>query len=266
MISLLWHFWQKNLRDIGRGPWQVLLAEALTALSALVVYYFTSKALGPAVNYGGDYFLFLVVGEAALFIPLAMWNGVVTQVKNGAGEGTLELWMTLPNSMAGLMALQTLALVPREAFRFLLVLLLAYGFFGLKLSLAHAACVFLVGMASLPLFLAGGMVAASFVLISRRGLTAIAQLGGVFTVLAGAYFPLSSLPPSVKWLSQNLSPFTWTLQLARDGAARGATAAYFEQLGGVLALGAVACVAAAVVLEVTFNFLRRRGEPLLFSE
>lgn len=263
-MILAWGFLlRKNFRDLGRNPFWVLAAEMLASATGLAVYWFTSRAIGQAVSFGGDFFAYIVWGELALVIPLTLWNAVALQVKSATHDGTLEIFLTLPQPTSLVLAAQTLALLPREVLRILVTLTLASTIFGLPVSLSGLFGFGLWELSSIPFFIGLGLFGAAVLVRFQRGSSALAHAGSLLSVLAGVYFPLSTLPTGLAELSRRFSPFTLLVEGVR-GALEGRTSA--PPLAAFLIFGAVLALAGGYALERSFTALRRRGDPLCFGE
>lgn len=256
---------RKSLLDSGRSPLTALLGECAASLTALAVYWFTSRAMGPAFSFSGDYFTFVVVGESMLLIPLTLWSGVGAGIRSGTNDGSLELFLTLPLPAPAVLALQAAAIVPREAVRLAVTWLVAASVFGLSVSAWRLAEVLALQLFAAPLFLGIGLMAGGALVRLGRGHAALAQLGTLATVLSGAYFPLSVLPDPVREWSRLLSPFTWVMDTARQMLVSGWTESTTVAAMSWLGLGLVTMATGWAALELSFAFLRRRGLPLIFS-
>ena len=256
---------RKALLDAGRSPLAAVLGECVASLMALAVYWFTSKAVGPALSFSGDYFTFVVVGESALLIPLLLWSGIAASVRSGAADGTLELFLTLPVRAPGLLALQAAAMIPREALRVLTSWAIACAVFGIALPAVKLVDILLLQLFAAPLFLGLGLVAGAVLLRVGRGHGALAQAGTLGTVLAGAYFPLDVLPEAIRSLSLRLSPFTSLMETARLVLVSGWTPAVFTTIAAWLGAGAVVLCLGWLAMELSLASVRRRGTPLVFT-
>jgi ABC-2 type transport system permease protein len=255
---------RKALLDAGRSPAAALAGECVASLMALAVYWFTSKAVGPALSFSGDYFTFVVVGESTLLIPLMLWSGIASVVRSGAADGTLELFLTLPVRAPGLLALQAAALIPRESLRVLTSWGIACALFGMAISPWRLVDILVLQLFAAPLFLGFGLIAAAFLLRLGRGYGVLAQVGTLGSVLAGAYFPLGVLPEPIRRLSVSLSPFTSLMETSRTVLASGWSASVLAVVAAWLVAGGLVLALGWLALELSFASLRRRGTPVLF--
>ncbi len=263
-MILAWGFLlKKNFRDLGKNPFWVLCAEMLASATGLAVYWFTSRAIGPALSFGGDFFSYVVWGELALMIPLTLWNGAALQVKSATHDGTLEVFLTLPSPISLLLSAQTVALLPRELLRIAVTLALAAGIFGLRVTPVGLAGFALWQLAAVPFFLGLGVLGAAVLVTFQRGSSALAHAGTLLSVLAGVYFPLTAVPERLAEVSRRLSPFTALVEGVR-GALEGRLA--LASLLTLFSLGLFVIAAGIAALESSFVTLRRRGDPLCFSE
>jgi len=108
----------------------------------------------------------------------------------------------------------------------------AFAFFGLVFGRVNAAGVLLVGALTVVCFLSVGVLSASFVLVYKTGNPFSWVLGTVSGLLGGVVFPVSLLPPWIRWAS-SLLPVTYALNGMRKGLL--ASASFADILPAALA-------------------------------
>ncbi len=255
---------RKSLLDSGRSPLWALLGECGASFTALAVYWFTSRAMGPTLSFSGDYFTFIVVGEAALILPLTLWAGVGAGIRSGTNDGTLEVFLTLPLPAPALISLQAAAGVPREAARLAVTWGVAAAVFGFSVPAWRLGEILALQLCAVPLFLGLGLAAGAALVRLGRGHAALAQVSTLASILSGAYFPLSVLPEPLRAWSRLISPFTWVVDTARQVVSSGWSTATSTTGLAWIALGVLVMALGWGLLELSFASLRRRGQPLLF--
>ncbi len=266
MIGAWGIFVRKALLDSGRSPFAALVGECVASLSSLLFYWLTSRAIGPALSFSGDYFTFVVIGEATLLIPLTLWGGVTQSIRSGVSDGTLELFLTLPVPAPLLAAFQAAAHVPREVFGLAVTWTVAAVVFGLSVSAWRIAELIALQLFAVPLFLGIGLMAGAALVRFGRGQAVLAHIGTFAAVLSGAYFPLSALPDPVRQWSLILSPFTWVMETARSVIAVGWTVETTKAAAAWVGVGVLALALGWAALEWSFAHVRRRGDPLLLPQ
>jgi ABC-2 type transport system permease protein len=260
---------RRDLKDRYPSAWAAV-GEALAVLLSLGIYWYTARAFfsdhwaaqGLGVEgVGPDYFAYLVVGEATLFIPLVLFDGISRALKASASEGTLEVMLSLPIRAQTPLVFSGAALIAREAVRALLLIVAATALFGLSFESGHLALA--LQLLALPAFFGLGLLMSAIVLMTGRGDSLLSYVGVGASILAGTYFPVAVLPGSVQSFAA-LSPFTALLTGTRETLAHGAMSFPAPALT-LLCWGAVLLPAGYLALGFGFRIARHRGSPLLFT-
>lgn len=209
-----------------------------------------ARALGPA--YGTNYMSFIVVGITVnVFIHTNLWDPY-TRLRRSYFNGTMDLFLLSPMSVyTPILGLMTKSLIddyPR---------LLFVGGFGMLLFGATFRFTYWpLALLFTVLFLLAGfgiglLSASSFHLLHiQRGTEPVRFLVEqvLAALLAGAYYPVASLPRPLQWLA-SLIPHTYALDALRRLLDPGAQlAAKALPLQGVLGLSPLATDAAALSL------------------
>ena len=138
-------------------PSKLAIAGALVgSILSLIVYWFTSKAFAPVMTSHlaaekVDYFNFVFSGELILILPLILIEGTIHVVRQSAAHGLLETFMILPTRTQTPLVLWTLAKIPLEALRLLILVGLAAIFFGFHLSLKKLLILLKIDLTNLKL-------------------------------------------------------------------------------------------------------------------
>ncbi len=213
-------------RDWGSArSYRFPLALTGVQLFATVASYFflgrlvghgSTAAVGSQLKEG--YFSFAVIGTALLsFVGISLTT-FARRVRTDQTTGTLEVllispapaWLVVPATASyellfgGVSALATVGL--------------ASVIFGLRFDVTPPSLMAAVlGFAGgLVLFCAIGIAFAGFILVVKRGDSAISLLIVAFSLLCGVVYPIELLPTPLRVIGEAL-PFTWVLQVMRSG-------------------------------------------------
>jgi ABC-2 type transport system permease protein len=206
-------------------------------LLSSATFYFVAQlvprdtpSLGP---FGGDYFAFAVVGVAFAGLLGMFQEGLSSVVRGAQVSGTLEALLVTPVPLPAVLVGSSLYSLLFQVVRTALHLGAAMALFGLTLGRVNVAGVLAVGALTVLCFLSVGVLSASFILVYKTGNPFSWVLGTVSGLLGGVVFPVSLLPPWIRWVS-SLLPVTYAL----DGMRRSllASASFAEVLPDVAAL------------------------------
>ena len=229
-------FMQRDWR-IARSYKFPFLLDVLGLIAGLAVYYFISEFLSR------DFFAFALAGLIVLRMHIGLSRTIVnleTEIASGTMEETLA---QLPS--ASLYLVGSLAFEIARAFVLgLIMLVLAKVIFSGDIDTGPAAlAAVVVGQAGAgAMFTALGAMIAGAVLVVRQGTSLVGLVGLALPIIAGAYFPLSALPPALEAVAE-ISPFRLPVDVIRQGILEGTFA--FDDVG-LMAAWAVALLAAGL--------------------
>lgn len=208
-------------------------------LMSSATFYFVAKlvprgapSLGP---FGGDYFSFAVVGVAFAGLLGLFQEGLASVVRSAQLSGTLEALLVTPQPIPVVLFGSSLYSLLLQVVRTALHLGVALAFFGLALGRVNPAGLAAVGLLTVVCFLSVGVLSASFILVYKTGNPFSWVLGTVSGLLGGVVFPVSLLPPWIRWVS-SLLPVTYALSGVRKCLL--ASAPFAEVLPDIAALAA----------------------------
>jgi len=183
-------------------------------LLSLATFYFVAKLVPPGSPslgpFGGDYFSFAVVGVAFSGLLGMFQEGLSAVVRSAQLSGTLEALLVTPVPIPVILFGSSLYSLLFQIFRTALHLAVAAAFFGLAFGRVDVAGVAAVGLLTVVCFLSVGVLSASFILVYKTGNPFSWILGTVSGLLGGVVFPVSLLPPWIRWAS-SLLPVTYAL-------------------------------------------------------
>jgi len=206
-------------------------------LLSLATFYFVAKLVPPGSPslgpFGGDYFSFAVVGVAFSGLLGMFQEGLSAVVRSAQLSGTLEALLVTPVPIPVILFGSSLYSLLFQIFRTALHLAVAAAFFGLAFGRIDVAGVAAVGLLTVVCFLSVGVLSASFILVYKTGNPFSWILGTVSGLLGGVVFPVSLLPPWIRWASF-LLPVTYALDGMRKSLL--ASAPFSAVLPDVVAL------------------------------
>jgi len=229
-------------------------------LLSSATFYFVAKlvpsgapSLGP---FGGDYFSFAVVGVAFAGLLGMFQEGLAAVVRSAQLSGTLEALLVTPVPVPVILFGSSLYSLAFQVARTAVHLGVAMALFGLALGRVNVPGVLAVGVLTVLCFLSVGVLSASFILVYKTGNPFSWVLGTVSGLLGGVVFPVSLLPPWIRWIS-SLLPVTYALDGMRKSLL--ASASLADVLPDVAALAAFAAVLLPLSL-VAFRLAVRKAK------
>ena len=222
-------------------------------------FYFLSLLFGNALipqleEYGGDYFSFVLIGLAfSGYMGLSL-SSFAESIREGQVMGTLEIMLLSPTRLSAILISSSLWSYMLTTVRVLVYLLFGVVVFGFSLSQANFVTTLVVLVLSITSFSGIGILSAAVVLLLKKGDPVAWIFGGVSTLLAGVYYPISVLPPWLEPLSRFL-PLTYALDGMRLALLRGYS--LYEVRFDLLVLLAFTLVLTPLALLVFRQALRR---------
>ncbi len=219
------------------------LLQLVQVFIGVFMFYFISRLLGPAAAsrlqaYGGDYFAFVIIGMAlSSYFGIGLASFAQT-LREAQTTGTLEAMLMTPTRVSTVIigsALWTYAFTTLRVFLYLGVGTLL----GLSLVHANLGLAVLTLAVSIVTFSAIGILAASFIMVLKRGDPITGLVGVGTSLIAGVYYPVEVLPQPLQVLAQFV-PVTYALHALRLALLQGAS--WREVAPDLLALAGFALV------------------------
>lgn len=230
-----------------------------------VTYFFVARLLGDSVRpllepYGGDYFAFALIGVAfASYFTLGL-SGFARGLRLAQTTGTLEAMLMTPASVSSVILGSAVWSYVFTTFRVLVYLGLGVAL-GMKLNNANYLGALAVLLLAVFTFAALGIIAASVIMVTKRGDPVTSLFGGFATLVGGVFYPVEIMP---QWLQAiaDLLPITYALRAMRLALLQGAS---WQALGSdLLVLTAFAIVLFPLsLLAFRFAVERARDEGSL---
>lgn len=190
------------------------------------VFFFISRFIGDAANdglaaYNADYFAFVLIGLALnpyFDVGLTAFARALRQAQT---TGTLEAMIMTPTPVSYLVigsAVWSYAFTTFQVFVYLIL--------GAMLGVNFANANWLTAIVGLLLaiiaFASIGIMAASIIMVIKRGDPVTAVIANVSALVGGVYYPLETLPNWLQTIAQFV-PLTHALQVLRLSLLNGAT-------------------------------------------
>jgi ABC-2 type transport system permease protein len=201
------------------------LMQFVGILFSAATFYFLSQLFGSVIapqleQYGGNYFAFVLIGIAfSGYMGLSL-SSFSSQIREGQVTGTLELMLLGPTRLSTILLSSSLWDCIMVTFRVVVFLVIGALIFNTSLNNANYLSALVVLILSITSFAGIGILSAAFVLLLKKGDPVTWVFGGVSSLLAGVYYPVSVLPDWLIPLSRFL-PLTYALDAMRLAMLRG---------------------------------------------
>jgi ABC-2 type transport system permease protein len=190
------------------------------------IFYFLSRLIGDSAavalqDYKGDYFSFVIIGIAFGGYFGVGLTSFAQALRQAQMTGTLEAMLVTPTSVSWIIIGSAAWSYTYTTFRVLVYLLAGTFLFGLNLSDANYAAAAVILVLSIISFASIGIVAASLIMVIKRGDPLTALISNLATLIGGVFYPVEILP---EWLQAiaGLLPITYGLRAMRLALIAGA--------------------------------------------
>ncbi len=208
----------------------------------MLVFYFLSTLVGAGAApylepYGGDYFSFVLIGLAfAGYFGVGL-NSFSANLREAQTTGTLEAMLMTPTSLRTIILSSSLYDYGFVTIQVFVYLILGVALFGVELS-GNVPAALVILVLTIVAMTAVGIMAASFIMVLKRGDPVTWLFNSIGLLLGGVYYPVSVMPEWLQKLSR-LIPVTYSLDAMRRALLTGAS--FQELMPDILAL-VVFCV------------------------
>lgn len=190
------------------------------------IFYFISRFIGDGVasdlaNYGGNYFSFVLIGLAFnLYFGLGL-TAFAGAIREAQTTGTLEAMMMTPTPVSLMVVGSAVWSYAFTTFRVIIYLLIGVAL-GVNLGRANWPLALVGLLLSVMAFASIGIIAASIIMVIKRGDPITTIVSHLSALVGGVYYPVETLPD---WLQTTavLLPITPALRLMRLALLNGAT-------------------------------------------
>jgi len=183
---------------------------------SLLVYYFLSKLIDPAVStqlqpYGGNYFSFVLIGTAFSSYLNVGLDGFSSSIRNAQLTGTLEAVLVTRTRFTTILIFQTLWNFLFASIHVIAYLIFGFAFFESDLGNPDYFAAIVMLLLTILAFSSLGILSGSFILVFKKGTPVNWLFYHLSRFLGGVFYPITVLPEWCQKLAQ-LLPITHSLR------------------------------------------------------
>lgn len=190
------------------------------------IFYFLAQLVNEGAapllaEYNGDYFAFVLIGIAFGGYFSTGLSGFATALRQSQTTGTLEAMMMTPTPVSLLIVGSAMWSYTYTTFRVLVYLLIGVLLLDLSLAQANVLAALVSLVLAIVAFASIGILAASIIMVIKRGDPITALFGNLANLIGGVYYPIEILPEWLQLLAR-LLPITYALRAMRLALLTGA--------------------------------------------
>ncbi|MEA3337844.1 MAG: ABC transporter permease [Chloroflexota bacterium] len=209
-----------------RRDWQIQLSyrfafvlQFFGTLFNLLIFYFLSLLVGDSAapyleNYNGDYFSFVLIGLAFSGYFGVGLNSFARTIREAQTTGTLEAMLLTPTRLSTIILSSSIYDYGFVTFQVFVYLALGALLFDVNLSTGNIPGALVILLLTIITMTAIGIIAASFIMVLKRGDPVTVLFNGISLLLGGVYYPIALMPEWLQTLSR-LLPITYSLAAMR---------------------------------------------------
>ena len=227
----------------------------------LLVFYFLSKLVGDSAApylepYGGNYFAFVLIGLAFSGYFGVGLNSFSANLREAQTTGTLEAMLMTPTRLSTVIMSSSIYDYGFVTFQVFVYLALGGLLFGVQLEKGNTPAALVVLVLTIIAMTSLGIIAASFIMVLKRGDPVTLLISSLAVLLGGVYYPIQLMP---QWLQQlsRLLPITYSLDAMRRTLL--ADASFQDVMPDIIALAIFGIVLVPVSLLV-FRYAVHRAK------
>ena len=227
----------------------------------LLVFYFLSKLVGDSAApylepYGGNYFAFVLIGLAFSGYFGVGLNSFSANLREAQTTGTLEAMLMTPTRLSTVIMSSSIYDYGFVTFQVFVYLALGGLLFGVQLDKGNTPAALVVLVLTIIAMTSLGIIAASFIMVLKRGDPVTLLISSLAVLLGGVYYPIQLMP---QWLQQlsRLLPITYSLDAMRRTLL--ADASFQDVMPDIIALAIFGIVLVPVSLLV-FRYAVHRAK------
>ncbi len=230
----------------------------------LALFFFLSRLIDTTMNpylgpYGGDYFSFVLVGVAVSNYLSTGLNAFSSRIRDEQVLGTLEAVLATPTRFSTYLLSSSLWSFLWASFQVLAYVVLGLLFFRLELKDPNWGAALLFLALTVVAFSSLGLLAASFILVLKRGNPVNWFFTSLSRLLGGVYFPIAILPDWLQTASKVI-PLTYSLEGMRMALLAGRPLAELKrELLSLVAFTIVSLVLGVAATRFAIRRARRDG-------
>jgi len=259
-LRISWAFLKRDFRQEVSYRFSFFL-QFFSVFFSVALFYFLASFLGEAASpylepYGGDYFAFVLIGIAfAGYFGVGL-SSFANSLRQAQTTGTLEAMLTTPTRLSTIILSSSLWSYLMTTIRVAIYLLIGGLFMNVDFTNSNYPIALLILVLTIISFSSLGIIAASFIMVLKRGNPITWLFNATSNLLGGIYYPISILP---NWLFaiSLLLPITYALRAMRLALLQGAS---FETLyKDILAL-TIFCILLLPASLLAFRYAVRKAK------
>ncbi len=202
------------------------LLQFLGIFFSVFLFYYLSQLIHaediPSLQaYGGDYFAFVLIGIAFSGYFGVGLSSFARNIRAAQTTGTLEAMLLTPTRLSTIILSSCLWDYLLTTLRMVIYLALGVLAFDIRIGGGNYGVALLTLLLSVITFSSLGIIAASFIIVLKRGDPVTWLFSTVASLLGGVYYPIDVLPAWLQKLSA-LIPVTYALHAMRQALLAGA--------------------------------------------
>lgn len=237
LLRTFWAFLKKDFYEEASYRISFLL-QFSSIFFSLAVFYYLSLLVGETAEpllggVQGGYFAYALIGLAfASYFNVGL-NSFPESLRRAQTTGTLEAMLTTPTPLSTIILASAQWSFLVTTLRVVLFLLIGLPLAKINLQGANFPAAALVLLLTIVVFSSLGILAASFIMVLKRGDPVTWAFGILSTIFGGVYFPVSLLPGWIQTAARFL-PITYALNAMRQAMLSGASfSALLEDLAAL---------------------------------
>jgi ABC-2 type transport system permease protein len=224
------------------------------------IFYFLAQFIGDSAapylaDYNGDYFAFVLIGLAlGGYFGLGL-NGFARALREAQTTGTLEALLMTPVPVSLVIVGSAAWSYAYMTFRVMIYLLTGILLLGVSFQGANVLGALLILLLGIIAFASIGILAASLIMVIKRGDPVTALLGNLANLVGGVYYPIEVMPGWLQAVAK-LLPISYALHGMRLALLTGAN--WEKLLPDILTL-CLFCVILFPLSILTFRYAVERA-------
>lgn len=249
---------------IESGYQAAFIMGLVESIMLLVILHFIGRlvpvrASASLSKYGRGYFPFALIGVAFARYFDVMLRMFSESIRTAQVTGCLEAMLSSQTGPITVVMMSSFYSLLSGGLQLLLILAGGVLLFGVDLREMNVLATVLVLLFSIAIFMAFGIVSASAIVWLKKGDPITWVLGGMGSILGGAYFPIDVMPGWMQKLSY-IIPIRYSLEALRATMLRGANlVAVARPIETLLCISAILLPLSAALFTAAVRKGRREG-------
>jgi ABC-2 type transport system permease protein len=250
-----------------RRDWRIQLSyrfafilQFLSVFFNVFVFYFLSLLVGDSAapyleSYGGSYFAFVLIGLAFSGYFGVGLRSFADNLRDAQTTGTLEAMLLTPTRLSTIILSSGIYDYGYVTVQVIVYLALGALLFGVELN-GNIPAAIVILLLTIIAMTSMGIVAASFIMVLKRGDPVTWVFNTASLLLGGVYYPVEILPTWLQALSR-LLPITYALEAMRQALLNNAS---LQELWPDIAALIIFCIALVPLSLLSFRVAVHRAK------